>query len=83
VDQRIEFAYREALARQAAPAELKLLTGLYERHLAQFQADRKAAEELLHIGERALPKEIDVAELAAWTSVARVVFNLHEVITRN
>jgi hypothetical protein len=28
------------------------------------------------------PEAIDVAELAAWTHIARVLFNLHETITR-
>ena len=27
--------------------------------------------------------QLDPAELAAWTSVARVILNLHETITRN
>ena len=27
-------------------------------------------------------KDLDRAELAAWTSVARVILNLHETITR-
>ena len=30
-----------------------------------------------------LPKDVDTAELAAWTSVCRVILNLHEVVTRN
>jgi hypothetical protein len=30
-----------------------------------------------------VPKDVDTAELAAWKSVARVVLNLHERITRN
>ena len=31
----------------------------------------------------AVPPDVDPAELAAWTSVARVLLNLHETITRN
>jgi hypothetical protein len=30
-----------------------------------------------------VPADVDPAELAAWTHVARVLFNLHETITRN
>ena len=30
-----------------------------------------------------LPKDVPVGELAAWTATARVIFNLHEFITRN
>ena len=41
------------------------------------------AGELLKVGERPLPQGADTAALAAWTSVARVVLNLHETITRD
>jgi hypothetical protein len=37
---------------------------------------------LLRVGERPVSSKVDVAELAAWTSIARVVLNLHETITR-
>jgi hypothetical protein len=29
-----------------------------------------------------VPADADAAELAAWTSVARAILNLHETITR-
>jgi mono/diheme cytochrome c family protein len=80
---RIQFAYRRALARKAQPEELKVLTGLYQQHLKQYQADGKAATALLGVGDRPAPKDLDATELAAWTSVARVLLNLHETITRN
>ena len=60
-----------------------MLTALYQQHLNQYKADKSAAEGLLAVGDRPAPKDIDAAELAAWTSVARVVLNLHETITRN
>ena len=37
---------------------------------------------MLSVGLWEAPKDIDATELAAWTSVARAVLNLHEVITR-
>jgi hypothetical protein len=82
VEQRVQFAYRQALSRPAQPAEVQVLSVLYQKHLAQYRTDRKAAEELLRVGEKPVGNDLDVAELAAWTSVARVVFNLHEMITR-
>jgi hypothetical protein len=80
---RIRFAFREVLSRPARPAEVGLLEALYRKHLAQYRADPKAAAALLAVGDRPAPKDMDAAELAAWTSVARVVLNLHETITRN
>ena len=55
----------------------------YRRHLQHYQADPKAAADLLRVGYRPDPKDADRATLAAWTSVARVLLNLHETITRN
>ena len=38
---------------------------------------------LLKVGYAPVPTDVDTAELAAWTHVARVLLNLHETITRN
>jgi hypothetical protein len=81
-DQRLTFAYREALSRPAHAEEIKLLTGLQRQHLEQYDKDRKAAEALLKVGDRPIPADASVSELASWTSVARVILNLHETITR-
>jgi hypothetical protein len=83
IESRIQFVYRQALDRAAAPEEQKALSALYQRHLREYQADRQAAGALLATGEHPAPTDVNAAELAAWTSVARVVLNLHEVITRN
>jgi hypothetical protein len=80
---RLEFAYRQALSRSIRSEEAKLLAGLYQRHFDSYKADPKSAEALLHVGDHPLPAVTNVAELAAWTSVARVIFNLHEMVTRN
>ena len=52
-------------------------------YLAEYQADESAATELLSVGEAKNPEGMNAAELAAWTSVCRVVLNLHETVTRN
>ena len=56
---------------------------LLDEHRTQFAADRTAAEALVAVGISPRPKDVDVAELAAWTSVSRVLLNLNETITRN
>jgi hypothetical protein len=83
VQQRIQFAYRQALCRKARPDELQVLEGLYQRHVQQYGSDAAAAEALLGTGDHPMPKDLDRAELAAWTSVARTLLNLHETIDRN
>jgi hypothetical protein len=81
--ERIHFAYRQALCRQARPEELRVLESLYQKHLEQYQADPSAAEALLRTGDHPKPMDIDSAELASWASVARTLLNLHETVTRN
>jgi hypothetical protein len=80
---RIQFAYRQALCRPARPEEVTVLEALYAKHRKEYQGDRAAAGALLGVGQRPAPKDIDQADLAAWTSVARTILNLHETITRN
>jgi hypothetical protein len=38
---------------------------------------------LLKIGLTPAPQNLNPTELAAWTSLARVILNLHETITRS
>ncbi len=79
---RIEFALREALGRPARPAEIDILRSLHDSHARDYSANPEAAAELLGIGLRPVPPDLPHAELAAWTSVARAILNLHEMITR-
>ena len=80
---RLEFAFRQALSRPHKPDEIKLLRALLEKHRKEYSADANAAKSLVATGDAPAAKDIDPAELAAWTSVARTVLNLHEAITRN
>src|SRR5262249_46376707 len=81
VGERLRVLFREVLCRPAAQEEVEILSGLYQKHLQQYTADPAAAEALLRVGDRPAAKEIPAPELATWTSVARVVLNLHETIT--
>jgi hypothetical protein len=83
VETRIAFAYQQALHRNPNAKELILLTALAAKHLKQYQADAPAAAAVLKVGAKPADTKLDKAELAAWTSIARVVLNLHENITRN
>ena len=80
---RLERAFGLALARPPRPEEASLLLNLLGRHYDQYTADPAAARALLGVGDLPAPTGIEPAELAAWTSVARVILNLHETITRS
>ena len=80
--ERIDWAFHEALSRPPTDKERNVLTQLVEKHLSDYGTDPDAATDLLKVGERTVEDTQDAVELAAWTSLARVVFNLHEIITR-
>jgi cytochrome c553 len=82
-DERVRWAWQTVLGREAEPDEAGELVRLLEKHRAEYGADRKAAEALVSVGISRRPDGVDVAELAAWTSVSRVLLNLNETITRN
>ncbi|MEX0716297.1 MAG: DUF1553 domain-containing protein [Planctomycetaceae bacterium] len=81
--ERIAFAWRTATARDPRPEEVELLREIVAKHREEYRADAKAAKELLQIGQKPVAEGTDPAELAAWTSAARVILNLHETITRS
>ncbi len=80
--ERIAWAYRTAVSRAPEAAVAAALQELYGRHLAHYRAHVEEAKKLIAVGNAPSAAELDVSELAAWTSVARVVLNLHETITR-
>ena len=80
---RLTFAWQRALQRPPREEELRTATALLDQHLRAYQADPAAAEALLTVGDAPAPAIRDQAELAAWTHVARVLFNVHEFITRS
>lgn len=80
--ERLAFAFGEILGRKPRAAEEKILLGLFEKHLAQYKAEAEAAKQVIQVGESKATEGIDAIELAAWTSVARAILNLHETISR-
>ncbi len=82
-DERITFAWKTALQRAPRADELNVARGLLEQHLAAYRANPEAASSLLQVGLKPASEQLDRAELAAWSHLARVLLNLHEAITRS
>lgn len=80
---RIAWAWQQALSRPPQSKEIATLRALLDKHRGQYQRDRSAAEAYLKVGNTKPPADLDAAELAAWTNVARALLNLHETITRS
>ncbi len=85
VDEKLDWAFRQALSRRPSADERAILRNLLEAHRKQYLADSKAADALLGVGLSGRPEGSggQKAELAAWTSISRVILNLSETITRN
>jgi hypothetical protein len=79
---RLDALFQRAVARPAKPAERESLQTFLAGQRAHYRAHPEEAEKLLRIGFAPQPGFKDRAELAAWTSVCRVVLNLHETVTR-
>jgi hypothetical protein len=79
---RAAFAFRLATSRSPRPKELAILTAQYLKQHQRFEANKGAAEQLLAIGDSEPTAGLDTVELAAWTTVASVILNLDEAISR-
>jgi hypothetical protein len=79
---RIAYAFRLATARPPSGKEMKVLRTLLDGRYKVFRQDRQAALKLLSVGESKRNPKLDVAELAAYTTVTSVIFNLDETITK-
>ena len=80
---RIQWAWTQALARKPTPEELATLAQLLQQQLSDYRRDPEAARAYLKTGLYPAPEDLDPAELAAWTDIARAILNLHETITRS
>jgi hypothetical protein len=80
---RLTWAWRQALQRDPQDDERQIVLAVLEKHRREYAAEPDAARQVLQVGFAPVPQELDAIELAAWTSVARVILNLHETITRN
>ena len=82
VEARLNYAFRLIVAREPKKKEVQILKGIYEQQLENFQKNKKAAVDLLSIGESPKPEYLDASELAAWTTIGNILLNLDETITK-
>ena len=82
LDKRLVRAFRHTLGREPQSDEVSVLRKTYAQQLENFKNDSEAADALLKVGESPVPENADAAELAAMTTVANVLLNLNETITK-
>ena len=82
-EQRLEFAFWEAVSRSPDEVERNILKKLLADNRKQYAEQPAEAKQLVSIGLSPAPDDIDPVELAAWTTVARAILNMNESISRN
>ena len=82
-EKKIESMIYRALGRPAVGSEVNILTNLLRSHHDYYKKNANQAKQLVSIGQSTMDESVNPTELAAWTSVARAIFNMHEFITRN
>lgn len=81
-EDRLIYAFRIALARSPKATERKILIDSLNVNLDFYQSNFQLAEKLVSVGDSLIPKGLDLKELAAYTTVASLVLNLDETITK-
>ena len=79
---RLAYGWKLVLGRQPRTGELASITIAYHRFLTRFKTDPAAAEAFLKQGE-SLREPLDPAELAAAATVASLILNLDEAVTKD
>ena len=79
---RIRYGWKLVLGRAPRTNEEAAAQRSYERFLARYRADRAGAEKFLSQGESPRDTALDPAELAASATVASLILNLDEAVTK-
>ncbi len=79
---RIQYAFRLATGRIPDSQETAVLVEAANEALADFRQHRDEAAALLMVGASKSNQSQDPQELAAWTTVASMILNLDETITK-
>lgn len=79
---RICYAFQLATARRPAGEECTILMNTFTKQLESFRAKPDAALDLLSVGEAKRDETLDAAELAAYTTIASMILNLDETVTK-
>ncbi len=82
MDSQIEYGFRLCTTRIPKEKELEILKKAYAESLVKYEADSDAITALFSVGLAPVDSSLDPAQVAAMTSVARMLLNLSEFITK-
>jgi len=81
-EERITYGFRLATARRPKPPERKILIEGFHHHLDTYRTDRAAALKLVSQGEFPRDEKLDPSDLAAYTTIASLLLNFDETVTK-
>ena len=81
-DARLTFAFRRVLGRKPTATEIPVLRRAFEKQRVFFQADAKAAAQVVAVGTAPRTPQLAATDHAALTAVCLAIFNLDEALTR-
>lgn len=79
---RIREGFQRCHTRPPTEQELSVLLAELDARREQYKSDPESAKQLLAVGESEVLSSLPKPDLAAWTSVARVMMNLSEFVTK-
>ena len=80
--ERLTYGVRLCVSRPLTAKEMEILLALYRENLEKYRKDTAAAAKMAKGSLAEAPKDLNTAELAAWTVIANVLLNLDETITK-
>ena len=82
LEKRISLMFRLATSRVITSDELNNLSSFFKEEKSRFEKSPTDAKELLQVGEYPQRELLENSEMAAYTIIANVIFNLDETITK-
>ncbi|MFT7643218.1 MAG: hypothetical protein ACI9G1_004983 [Pirellulaceae bacterium] len=82
-ESRIAHGFRLVTARPPAKIELEILAEELAAARTRYKNDLELAKQINSVGDSPPIDSIEPAELAAWTSLARLIMNLDEAVTKD
>jgi hypothetical protein len=80
--ERLVHGFRLCQSRPPTETELAVLSEIADKRITQYRADLEAARQLVSVGDTPVEKSFEEAELAAWTTIGRMLMNVSEFVTK-
>ena len=82
-EENIRTAFRRIVCRHPTDKEMKILTSYFEDQLKLFQGNKKAAHQVLNVGEYRHEEKVDESKAAALMRTVNTIYNMEESITKS